>query len=452
MFQSSMTTPSRSPRRSSRGGDGHSFLVALAVLGALVPAVARAQPPDVPGVTPIGHDARAAGSISKASLQAVLAREMGKAPKASGAWVYDGEAGEVIFGKRSAKGRIPASNMKVFTTAAAFTRFGATGKLETQIWQKGQVQGGVLKGNLFLVGGGDPSLATGGFGRRTHGVFTSLAPLATQVRAAGISKVTGRLYADDSIFDHKRGVVDSHGRTSPFIGPLSGLDFNSGHTSSGGGFSPDPARTAAASMLSSLRGAGVRVSKGVKLKRLPRGSSVVQLGAVSSPGMAKLIRETDLYSNNHWAEMLLKGLGARFRGKGTTRAGAAVVRGFLGTLGITAVHQVDGSGLSRPNRAAPAALGALLNGMLANPDADQFEQALPLAGVEGTLRKRMRGTAAAAHCRAKTGTLHDVSALSGYCFNGGSRVMVFSILMNSVRSVVAAQRIQDRMVAAIASY
>jgi D-alanyl-D-alanine carboxypeptidase/D-alanyl-D-alanine-endopeptidase (penicillin-binding protein 4) len=119
---------------------------------------------------------------------------------------------------------------------------------------------------------------------------------------------------------------------------------------------------------------------------------------------------------------------------------------------VQGFSQIDGSGLSRPNRIAPAALGSMLRQMRGEPDHGDFEAALPLAARQGTLKNRMRGTAAAGQCRAKTGTLRDVSALSGYCFNGNGRVMVFSIMMNGVGNMSAAKQIEDRMAAGIARY
>ena len=136
-------------------------------------------------------------------------------------------------------------------------------------------------------------------------------------------------------------------------------------------------------------------------------------------------------------------------GKGTTKAGARRVRRFARSLGAR-VRARDGSGLSRRNRAAPKQVGRLLAGMLDHEAEGAFRSSLPVAGREGTLRSRMRGTAAEGRCRAKTGTLSGVSALSGYC-EGGKRTIAFSILMNGA-DVFAARGIQDRMAAAIARH
>lgn len=426
---------------------------AAALLGAVTPAAALAQGPDRAFRTPVATEAQASGSISRSGLRSLLAREMRKAPSSSGAWVYDSKNDDVVYSKASVKRRIPASNMKLLTTATAFGKLGTGGTLETQVWQTGSRQGSTLRGSLFLVGGGDPALASKAFGQRhTHGVYSPLASLAARVKAAGIRKVTGRLYFDDSVFDHKRGVYDSGYRTSRWIGPLSGLDYNSGYSNdSGRSFASDPAKVAAARLIGALRSKGVSISSKTKLKLVP--AAALKIGRVQSPSIARVIRETDLYSNNHWAEMLLKALGATFRGSGTTKSGAAVVHSFMDShFNVQGFSQIDGSGLSRPNRIAPAALGSMLRQMRGEPDHGDFEAALPLAARQGTLKNRMRGTAAAGQCRAKTGTLRDVSALSGYCFNGNGRVMVFSIMMNGVGNMSAAKQIEDRMAAGIARY
>jgi D-alanyl-D-alanine carboxypeptidase/D-alanyl-D-alanine-endopeptidase (penicillin-binding protein 4) len=118
----------------------------------------------------------------------------------------------------------------------------------------------------------------------------------------------------------------------------------------------------------------------------------------------------------------------------------------------SAIQQVDGSGLTAAGGASPTQVGRLLAAMRATPVDADFVESLPLAAREGTLSDRMRGTAAAGRCRAKTGTLTGVSALSGYCFNPSGKVMAFSILMNGVGDLGRARRMQDQMAALIARY
>ncbi len=122
--------------------------------------------------------------------------------------------------------------MKLFTTSTALARLGAESRIATLLKTDGGIdRNGVLHGSLYLVGAGDPALGTPSFYRRfLGGLGTNIFQLKRQVREAGIKSVTGRLYADDSVFDRLRGVADSGYATSPEIGPLSGLSFNSGYS------------------------------------------------------------------------------------------------------------------------------------------------------------------------------------------------------------------------------
>ena len=149
--------------------------------------------------------------------------------------------------------------------------------------------------------------------------------------------------------------------------------------------------------------------------------------------------------------MLLKNVGAHFGGDGTTAAGAAVVERYARALG-SGVHAVDGSGLTRTNRASPAQIGRFLQAMREEDVGADFVRSLAVAGREGTVADRMRGTAAEGRCRTKTGTIYRVSNLSGYCFNRSGKVMVFSILMSGVSDLYDAHAQQDRMAGLIARY
>jgi D-alanyl-D-alanine carboxypeptidase/D-alanyl-D-alanine-endopeptidase (penicillin-binding protein 4) len=370
----------------------------------------------------------------------------------SGLLVIDGETGKVVCARAPGRPRPLASNMKLFTTSTALARLGAESKIATLLKTDGDIdRNGVLHGSLYLVGAGDPALGTPSFYRRfLGGLGTNVFQLKRQVREAGIKSVTGRLYADDSIFDRLRGVADSGYATSSEIGPLSGLSFNSGYsTPSATGFASDPAITAAATLDASLREAGVSISPSVALGTSPAFST--ELARVESPPLSSIVNTTDVYSDNFFAEMLIKLIGARFGGAGTTAAGAKVVEAFARGH-ESGVHAVDGSGLTRSNHASPAQVVGLLKSMRGTSVGDEFIQDLALAGHEGTVAERMHGTAAYGRCRTKTGTLTGVSNLSGYCFNRDGRVMIFSILMGSVRDLSLAHLEQDLIAGEVASY
>ncbi len=371
---------------------------------------------------------------------------------ASGLLVVDAKTGRQVCARAPGRPRPLASNMKLFTTSTALTRFGPQSQIATTLETDGSIdRSGVLHGSLYLVGGGDPTLGVPSFYRHfLGGLGTNIFLLKRQLREAGVRAVTGRLYADDSIFDRLRGVADSGYATSPEIGPLSGLSFDSGYSSpAANSFSSDPAITAASTLDEALRGAGVQIAPQVALGSAPPFST--ELARVESPPLTKIVNTTDVYSYNFFAEMLIKLLGAHFSGAGSTAAGARVVEAFARAHG-SGVHAVDGSGLTRSNRASPRQIVDLLRAMWETGPGEELIQDMALAGHEGTVADRMHGTAAYGRCRTKTGTLTGVSNLSGYCFNRSGRVMIFSILMGSVHDLYLAHYEQDRIAAAVASY
>lgn len=153
-------------------------------------------------------------------------------------------------------------------------------------------------------------------------------------------------------------------------------------------------------------------------------------------------------SDNYIAEMLLKATAMRDTQKATTRRGASFAARVAARVYGVAPDIVDGSGLSRRDRATPIELVDLLGQLVDN---DSFYRSLAVMGVSGTLEDRLAGSYARGRCRGKTGTLRDVSALSGYCETKGGDILAYSILMNRV-DVYAARQLQDRMVSAIARY
>jgi serine-type D-Ala-D-Ala carboxypeptidase/endopeptidase (penicillin-binding protein 4) len=372
---------------------------------------------------------------------------------ASGAWVSDADAQHhrTLFHAASHRRRILASNTKLFTMAALLHRFGPSATLKTRLYKRPRngVEGHTLHGSLVLVGGGDPALADPGFARHNDLPLTSLRSLARDVRRAGIKRVTGRVRADDSIFDRRRGIPTTGVDASGELGPLSGLSYDSGIAH--GHYAKNPELVAARALRRKLRAAGVHVKRGTGRADLPhRVLAKRPLGSVPSPPIHRLTAATLKPSNNFFAEMLLKRLAAPGRGSaGTTRRGSRKVRRFAHELG-TSVRMENGSGLSRSNRASPRQVGRLLVAMSRRSGASAYRHSLPVAGEEGTVAHRMNGTAADGRCRTKTGTLIGVSALSGYCRAGHGQV-VFSILMNSV-DVDLARAAQDRMAALIARY
>jgi D-alanyl-D-alanine carboxypeptidase/D-alanyl-D-alanine-endopeptidase (penicillin-binding protein 4) len=424
-----------------------SILVAV-FLTAPVTAVASL---DEAGSTPVARPGTPEASkraISRSELRNVADDAMDSAGGSSGAFIFDLDAkGDgALFGDQADERRTPASNEKLFTTAAFLHALGPKGKLHTRAYVKGKVgvaNRSVIEGDLVLVGDGDPAFGTKEYAREADQPVTRLADLATAIAAKGIKRITGRILADDSIFDRKRAA-------GPDLSPLSGLSFNDGYDDDGS-YASAPELNAGVALKNALRKRGVKVDGRVGYANLPDSTlNRDPLAEVASPPVASLIEETNVPSNNFFAEMLLKRLAAEDGSRGTRLAGAADVERFAHSVG-TDIQAVDGSGLSRRNAVSPHEVVKLLEAMYDDPtDADAFRGSLPIAGREGTVADRMRGTAAEGNCATKTGTLDGVSALSGYC-NAHGHTIAFSVLNNSV-DIDAAHNAQDRIAAAIARY
>ena len=265
----------------------------------------------------------------------------GLAGQGTGVAVVDVQTGDVIVHRNAWRRLIPASNEKLFTTMAAFSRLGPGFHFTTRVFGSGLRVGHTWKGNLYLVGSGDPTFS-----------HADVVTLVRELRRAGIRRVAGRIVGDESIYDTlrygpqwKRAYI---GIESP---PLSGLaiDRDTGPT---GRILPVPARAAARDLRKTLVAHGIAVTTArVAVGKAPGGDRL--LAAVDSPPLWKIARYMDQWSDNFTAEMLLKAVGAYAGAAGTTPAGVTVEREVLGTYipeDAPLVHLVDGSGLSRANR------------------------------------------------------------------------------------------------------
>jgi D-alanyl-D-alanine carboxypeptidase/D-alanyl-D-alanine-endopeptidase (penicillin-binding protein 4) len=378
--------------------------------------------------------ATAATRFTDADLKTAIKREMRSAPAASGVYVRDMDSGAELFAMREDAVRIPASVEKLFTTATALLRMGPDATLRTLavMAPDAVVANGTLRGDLVLVGDGDPFFGD-----------VAAAKLARSIRAAGIRRITGSVVGDESAFDTKRsGCCTSY--DSDLGGVLSALAYDRGIYR--GRARLDAPRFAAAHFAAQLKAAGVRAAGKSRAGRAPDGATTVAF-AESMP-VSELIRYINVPSNNFAAEMLFRDLGARFSDRGSRSRGVRVVRTTLDDFGVRP-KIVDGSGLSRSDRTTPREVVRLLDRMDEPDVATAFRASLAVAGRTGTVKARMRGTPAAGRCSVKTGTLRLVSGLAGYCRTAGGREIGFSIMSNRANTYAAKAR-EDRIAAAIA--
>jgi serine-type D-Ala-D-Ala carboxypeptidase/endopeptidase (penicillin-binding protein 4) len=360
----------------------------------------------------------AAQAGSSSTFQAQLARALHAkdvSPSSTGAIVLDLRTGETLFAHNSRLALRPASNEKLATTFTALTALGPSFRIETDVLGEGQLSGTTWLGDLVLKGYGDPALHT-----------SQLNSLARQVVAAGIRHVRGRILGDESWFDTRRTGLgwkpDFYLHESP---ALSALIVNRGWT--GRYETPQPALMATQLFRADLRRDGVTIEGGTALG--VASAQAVPLADVESAPLSALLRHMDVYSDNFYAEMLLKEVGAVQGSGGSAAAGIVVERRLLRAAGVplSGVRTVDGSGLSLLDRWTPLGLSTLLRTMWDDTDLRPYVlPALPIAGETGTLEHRMRSGPAHGLVRAKTGTTANSSALSGFV---GDRY-VFSILEN----------------------
>jgi D-alanyl-D-alanine carboxypeptidase/D-alanyl-D-alanine-endopeptidase (penicillin-binding protein 4) len=384
----------------------------------------------------LGLVAPAASAAGLAATQRALGREMAASGSAAGAYVVDLDSGSQLYASRPDVKRIPASVNKLFTTATALERFGPDHTFQTDVLATvAPDELGVVDGDLYLRGGGDPTFTT-----------AAARTLARGLAASGVTEVTGRVIGDESRWDSRRGTPASAYRTSMWIGPLSALTLDRGYV--GGSFQTDPPLTAAKVFDRQLERAGIDVGAAPRDGASP--PAAIPLGTWPSPTVAEIVSRTNTPSDNFFAESLLKAIGADYGTGGSTASGAAVVRSTVAQLGARP-RLLDGSGLSRRDRTSPRDVVNLIASIDRTELGPLFEGSLPVAGRTGTLAKRMRATAARGRCHGKTGTLSDVSALAGYCDTRAGRRVAFAFLMNRI-SVNWAHTRQDRMTAALARF
>jgi serine-type D-Ala-D-Ala carboxypeptidase/endopeptidase (penicillin-binding protein 4) len=400
----------------------------------------------------LGAAAPALGAPTPQSgLTSSLNTGMRQSGRYSSTEVVDLTTGQTLYTHDANTGRIPASVEKLYTTTTALQLFGPAVTFTTTVLGVGHMEGRTYVGTLYLRGGGDPTFGAASFDGANYGTGATIQQLVANLKAAtGMTALKGNIVADETVFDSDRGTPATNNQPSLWVeGELSGLAFDRGWANvEGTVLDTHPALDAGLELADTLRSDGVKVPKPTRVSAAATPPTAARLASVSSPPLSKLIQLTLTPSDNFFAEMLLKDIGARFGGAGTTAAGAAVVRAQMARSFGIRPRLDDGSGLSYYDLTSPAQVVTLLRHMASN---SAFTNALAIAGETGTLQDEMNHTYAQGRCRGKTGTLSDVSNLVGYCQAKDGHTLAFAVMMNGVNPD-AAHPIQDRMVVSIAKY
>lgn len=312
---------------------------------------------------------------------------------------------------------LPASTEKLFTSLAVLEAVGADTRLHTDVRATQARRGSVLPGDVYLVGGGDPFFSG-----------AQLEALAVSLHDSGIRSISGHLAVDDLRYD---AAHTAPGWKPGFVpdesGPLSALAVDRNAWRTDAAFLSDPGTANVQRFQKLLVKHGIAVSSRVFRARTPAGSTV--LASWRSAPLGTLVRLTDKSSDNFAAELLLKELGQRVRGAGTSAGGSQAVHQVLEARHVQVGLVYDGSGLSSQDRQSGLGELSLLVAADASRSAPVLRAALPIACQDGTLVKRMCGTVAAGKVVAKTGTLPGTYALTGWTTTADGKTVRFALVL-----------------------
>lgn len=370
-------------------------------------------------------------------------------------WRLDGTGeGTTVAGFRAESARVPASTMKLMTSAGALLELGPDFRFRTRVVAgPGTVRRGrALVGPIYLKGSGDPVLATRSYAAAfLSGRATPMAALARPLRAGGIRRVRGAIVADERLFDSRRMGPGWPSYYRLYASPLSGLATNQNYAGNGrAAYVSRPPVAAAQRLKATLGGFGVAHSGALRAGAAPDRARV--LATATSPRLPVILRAMNLASDNFIAETLAKDVGAYGSGRGTTRLGTARTRALLAERGIVGPGDrlVDGSGLSRENRLSAATLVRLVAAADGDPEWGAALIGSLARGGEGTLVRRFTSGPATKRVRAKTGYLNGVSAIAGRVTSRRGQRYAFATLMNT-SDIGGARATQDRMITLLAS-
>ncbi len=338
---------------------------------------------------------------------------------------------------------VPASTQKLLTAAAALAVMGPDYVFTTRVMAQNGPVDGVLDGNIWLVGAGDPLLMTADYADRfsTQLPYTDLNLLADQIAAADVNTITGAVIGDESYFDDLRWVATWPERfragAQNQSGPLSALSVNDGFSrwdsentanalNTG---AEDPAAFAAALFDDLLEERSLSIYQWAASGSAPE-DALVELASIDSPPMATLVTQMLQASDNTTAELLVKALAGFSVGHGTTERGLQEMSVALEEIFLQEIVAADGSGLDSGNLVTCSLLVDLL-GDTDDWDATDLRSGLALAGSTGTMRNRLVGSSGEGRVRAKTGTLLDVVSLAGVVETLEGRTLTFALISNA---------------------
>jgi len=345
------------------------------------------------------------------------------------------EEGRFLYRHQTKKRRIPASNQKLLMSMALFDAINPQARFRTTAATT-SVPTPALGGDLWLLGHGDPSVTGGGrFGRELPFEPTRLGDLARAIADAGVTRINGRVMGNTGYFArdwYAPGWKSDF--AEKYIALPTALTFEG--NAQGEEHVSDPEQRAAASLTRKLEELGVEVAGKPGADQAPAG--LVDIASVESPPLVVMARFMNRRSSNFFAEVFGKRLGVEHSGiPGTIAKGAAAVGAWASRLGVSLVAH-DASGLSYENRVAPGGMVRLLGYAEDRPWGEALRGTLAAAG-EGTLEDRLNGV----RLRAKTGTLTDISSLSGYVWLRKSDTWAEFSILSAGMSKAYASAVED---------
>ena len=351
---------------------------------------------------------------------------------------------------------IPASNTKLFTTATALELMGGDHLLSTKIMaDDDDISDGIIDGNIYIKGFGNPTFSS-----------DELESLVNQLYQSGLRTVKGNVIGDDSYFDdvYSRDDWISEERANVKLPPISALVIDRNRTiitkKRKGRYRnyfvniENPPLFAAKILREKL------ISYGVDVTGNPLSGQInesTKLLVESSIELRELLKEINKHSDNFYAECLFKTLGSAYSGQqGNSFFSTQAILNYIEDNSIysTGTKIVDGSGISRFDQVTAGALVGLLEKVYFNiKQFDDFFNSLSIAGVDGTLRKRMTGTPAENNFRGKTGTLNGVSSLAGYVTTADADDIIVCMMFEFTSGGANKYKsIQDRIIEILAGW